>query len=151
MAKKLPSDAFAYYLSLGVGRSHEAVGAKYGVTKRTVTRRAAKECWAKRVEEAERKGQRKAEAKATESIAAMHERHIMMLRAVQTRALRAVQDHPLTSGIQGMRMVEMAIKMERLIRAEPNEQDRDEKAAELAGTVRGFLAEMDRSVPKPEG
>ena len=45
MSGKLPDDCFAYYVSLGAERSYHAVARHYGVTKRTVARRAAEEDW----------------------------------------------------------------------------------------------------------
>lgn len=151
MAKKLTDDAFDYYVRLGKERSYAEVAAKYGVTKKTVTRRAAGENWAERLKTVERRARAKADDRLGETIAEMHTRHLKMLKAVQSRALKAVQEFPLTNGQQGMRMVEMAIKMERVIRAEPNEQDQTVKAEELAAKIRGYLGCMDSSIPKEPG
>ena len=49
MTKKLPPDAFHYYVGLGVNRSYQAVAEKYGVSKRAVTSRAVQEDWQGRV------------------------------------------------------------------------------------------------------
>ena len=148
MAKKLADDAFEFYFALGSERSYEAVAAKYGVTKKTVSRRATEEGWVERLEEVKSQAKAKSNDRLSETIAEMHTRHLKMLKAVQGRALKAVQEHPLNTGIQGMRMIEMAIKMERLIRAEPNERDQSVRAEELAVKIRSFVVEMDGSIPK---
>ena len=45
MAGRLGPDAFDYDFALGAGRSYPAVGEKFRVTKKAVTRRAVRECW----------------------------------------------------------------------------------------------------------
>ncbi len=55
MSAKIPPDAFEYYLGLGPGRSYGAVAEEYGVTKRAVTKLAARENWQQRIHKIERK------------------------------------------------------------------------------------------------
>ena len=43
--RKIPQDAFSFYFGIGPGRSYQKVAAKYYVTKRGVTKLAAKEGW----------------------------------------------------------------------------------------------------------
>ena len=64
MSAKIPGDAFAHYVSLGPGRSYAAVAEKYDVTKRAVTKLAARENWQQRIHEIERKARRASEEKA---------------------------------------------------------------------------------------
>ena len=70
MAAKIPPDAFEYYLGLGPGRSYGAVAEKYDVTKRAVTKLAAREKWQERILEIERKARRASDDKAAESTVA---------------------------------------------------------------------------------
>ena len=51
--KKIPSDAFDYYFSLGPGRSYQQVADRYGVTKRAVTALAKRESWQARLADVE--------------------------------------------------------------------------------------------------
>ena len=45
MSGKILSDAFEYYVALGPGRSYRTVAERCGVTKRAVTKHAAREGW----------------------------------------------------------------------------------------------------------
>jgi|GEM_PF-2828193 len=148
MAKKLDDGAFEVYVSLGTERSYQAVADHYGVTKKTVVRHAKEGRWIERLQEIEAEAQKKVDERASETLAEMHSRHLRMLKVVQARALKAVQDYPLTNGVQGMRAIDAAIKLERLIRAEPNEQDQDRQAQDLAHKVRNFVGQLMASVPK---
>jgi len=49
MRRKLPPDAFSFYVSLGVNRSYQAVGKHYGASNTSVSKLAIKEGWQKRV------------------------------------------------------------------------------------------------------
>ncbi len=53
--KKIPTDAFDHYFSLGPGRSYQQVADQYGVTKRAVTALAKRESWQARLAEVEEK------------------------------------------------------------------------------------------------
>jgi uncharacterized DUF497 family protein len=145
---KLEGEAFDYYVSLGINRSQKAVAKHYGVSLRTVARRAVKENWSTRAAVIDAKAQIIGDEKRAETIGEMNSRHITVLRAIQSRALRAVQDYPLKSGLHGMRMAELTIRLERLIRADPNAEDMVEHAEEVARHVREYLGDLDESVPK---
>ena len=43
--RKIPQDAFFFYVGLGPGRSYQQVADHYGVTKRAVVNLAVKERW----------------------------------------------------------------------------------------------------------
>ena len=43
--RKIPQDAFTFYVSLGPGRSYQKVAEKYGVTKRAVVNVGTREKW----------------------------------------------------------------------------------------------------------
>ena len=45
MNRKLPSDSFEQYFSMGPGRSYRAVAERFNVSKKTVTALATKENW----------------------------------------------------------------------------------------------------------
>jgi len=117
--RRLPPDAFAFYLNLGVGRSYEAVSNQFGVSKRAVVKRGVREHWQEKVAEVEAKARAAAEQKAFENLAAMNERHLKSLRVVQGKALEALRAMPLDTAMNAMRSLDLAIRQERLIRGEP--------------------------------
>jgi len=51
--RKIPHDAFDFYFSLGPERSYQRVASRYEVTKRAVTKLAARERWQERLERVE--------------------------------------------------------------------------------------------------
>ena len=57
--RKIPLDAFAFYVSLGPGRSYQKVAEQYGVTKRAVVNVATRDRWQAQVEELERTATRR--------------------------------------------------------------------------------------------
>ena len=132
MTRKIPSDAFTCYASLGPARSYRAVAEKFGVTKRTVTRVATKERWCERIEKMEREARIKAEEKARESLEAMHERHLKALKVIQGKALEALRSMSISSAMHAVRALDLAIKQERTIRGEPT----DRTAVSVEETIR---------------
>ena len=122
MPRKLPSDAFSYYHSLGPDRSYEAVAEKYGVSKRTVTRLAKQETWQARVEEIERKAREAADRKAAETIEQTNQRHLRSVKVIQAKALEALRSKSLQHPMDAVRALQLAIKLERLILLEIGER-----------------------------
>jgi hypothetical protein len=122
MASRLSSDAFEFYVSLGTDRSYEAVARKYGVSKRAVTKFASKEGWQRRIEEIERKARASADQKAAESLEQMKLRHLHSLGLVQSKALEVLRNTSLSSAMDAVRALDLAIKQERLIQGEPSER-----------------------------
>ena len=71
MKRKIPSDAFEFYVSLGPSRSYQAVADHYDVTKRAVTQCATREGWAERLSKLEREAREKSDQKLGESMEEM--------------------------------------------------------------------------------
>ena len=122
MNRKIPQDAFEFYHSMGPGRSYQAVADQYGVTKRAVTDFAKREGWSQRLEAIEREAREQSDKKIAETLEEIRNRHLKTLRAMNARALSALQQFPLNSGMEAMRAAEMVIKLERLIVGEPSER-----------------------------
>lgn len=122
MNTRLPKDAFDYYVSLGDGRSYEAVASHCGVQKRTVTRAARRESWQERLEKIEEQARDKSDAKLGDALAEVRERHLKTLKVMNMRALEALKNYPLTSGMEAIRAAELSIKLERLIHGEPTDR-----------------------------
>jgi hypothetical protein len=62
--RKLPPEAYSYYLGLGPGRSYEAVARHYKSSKRAVTNLAAREGWQSKVAAADAQARARAAEKA---------------------------------------------------------------------------------------
>lgn len=122
MNRKLPDDAFGHYVSLGPDRSYSAVAEHYGVSKKTVTRLATSQHWQERLNDAEIKARENTQKKLVETLEDVNERHLKMLRAVQTRALETLRSMPLKSAIDAVRSLHDAIKTERVVIGEPGDR-----------------------------
>lgn len=122
MVRKLPTDAFDLYMSLGPGRSYQAVADHFGVSKRAVTNRAAKERWQQRASELEAKARQGAEQRLVETLEDMNTRHLRSLRVVQARAVEALRKYPIESAMDAVRALDVGIRQERVIRGEPTER-----------------------------
>ncbi len=140
---KLPSDAFDFYFALGVARSYRLVAKQFDVSKTTVAKRAKKEGWQARIEALMAKARDAQDEKALESIEAMNEQHLKILRLVRGKAIEALRAMPLSSGMEAVRALEMTIKQERLVRGEPSERT----ALSIEETIR---REFDRWVEVEE-
>jgi len=153
MNRKLPSNAFAYYLELGVGRSYDAVAKHFGVCERTVYNRAVKEGWQERLAQAERERRVKAEEKALESLEAMDERQLKVLRYIQGKAIKALQDMPIDTAMDAVKAYTMAVEKERLIRGEPGDHTQLTIAEVARGEMRRFLGPEpeEGAAPEPSG
>ncbi len=122
MSQRIPDDAFAYYVALGPGRSYRALADHFGVSKRGIVNVAAREKWRERLEAIEHSTQERVDQRLGEGLEEMQLRHLKLLRGIAGRAAKAIQEYPLTSGMEGMRAAEMVIKLERVIAGEATER-----------------------------
>jgi len=132
VAKKIPTDAFDFYLGLGPQRSYTAVAANYGVSKRAVTSLAGREQWQERLSTIERAAREKSDTKAVETLEEMNTKHLKALSFVLGKAIEALRSLPLDKAIDAVRAVEMVLKQERISRGEPGERT----ALDLAEVVK---------------
>jgi hypothetical protein len=128
MKRKIPPEAFPYYLGLGVGRSYEAVAQHFGVSKRAVVSIAEREDWQQRVTASERKVRERVDQKAVETLEAMNTRHMKTLQAVLGRALEALRSMPLNTSMDAVRAIEMVVRQERAIRGDGDRSFEDLEA-----------------------
>lgn len=130
---RIPAEAaFEYYAKLGPKRSYRAVADRFGVSKQSVTKLAQRNDWQGELEKVEKEAQDSAVQRARESLDAMNERHLQMLRVVQRKALEALQAMPLTTAMEAARALDMSIAKERLVRGEPS----DRTAVDVESTLR---------------
>ena len=120
--RKIPPEAFDYYASLGLDRSYQLVAERYGVSKRAVTDCASRENWTERLAKIERAVGERMDRRLEETLEQRRERHLTIIRAMQSRVVAALQKHPLKSAMEAMRAAEMAIKLERLVIGESNDR-----------------------------
>ena len=122
MNRKLPPDAFDFYVNLGPDRSYEKVAEEYGISKRGVTKAAHREDWAGRLAKIEAGARQATDKKLGETIEAMNQRHLKVMKAVLGKALETLKSLPLTNAMDAVRAIDMSLKQERLIRGEPSER-----------------------------
>ena len=124
MSKRKLDDeiAFAYYVGLGIERSHRAVARKFNVNRRAVGKASRRGNWMARLAKIEAEAQQQSDKKLTETRAEVRERHLKMIRAVASRGLMALQNHQLDDAMQGVKAIEAAIKLERIVMGEPSER-----------------------------
>ncbi len=122
MNRKLPPDAFDFYVNLGPDRSYEKVAEEYGISKRGVTKAAHREDWAGRLARIEAQARQATDKKLGESIEEMNERHLRVVKAVLGKGLETLKSLPLANAMDAVRAIDMALKQERVIRGEPSER-----------------------------
>lgn len=122
MRRKIPPDAFSFYVSLGVKRSYLAVAQHYGASKASVTKLATRENWQKRVREIEDRARQASDERAVESLEAINGRHLKSMRVVQAKALEALRTMTLADAMDAVRALDMAVRQERLILGEPTDR-----------------------------
>ena len=120
--KKLPDNAFAFYVGLGPGRSYASVANEYCVSRRTVCERGRKERWQERTEAMERDARDALEKRARETLEAMNERHLKAARLLQGKAIEAMASMPLKKQSDIIRALDLGWRQERLVRGEPSER-----------------------------
>jgi hypothetical protein len=144
MRNRIPhEEAFQYYLALGPSRSYEQVAEKYSVTLRGVTKCAATHKWGDRMRKLDREAQEKTDRAFAESKAETRERHLKMLKAIETRGLQALQKLEIDSAFAGVKAIEIALKMERTIMGEPSAHVGISIQESTRREVESFLARLD--------
>ena len=122
MKRRIPQEAFDYYLGLGVDRSYQLVADKFKVSKNAIVSLADKEHWQERLAKIEREAHQRSEQRAIETIEAMNARHLKTVQVIQGKGLEALKVMPLGSAIDAVRAIDLAMRQERLIRGEPSER-----------------------------
>ena len=120
--RKIPPEAFEFYVSLGPGRSYESVAAKFQVSKRSVTRHALREDWQRRLRLIEEKAREASDQKTQETLEAIRTRHLRGLRFIQAKAIETLKSASLEGGSDAARAYTAAVKEERVILGEPGDR-----------------------------
>ena len=151
MSQRIPEGAFDFYVGLGSGRSYETVAQNFGVSKRAITKLAARAEWPLRLEKIEREAREKSEKKLVETLEEMNERHLRIVKAVQGRALEALKAMPLSTGMEAVRALELSIRQERLIRGEPTDRNETSIAETVERESRRWLTVIKEEASEEEG
>jgi hypothetical protein len=137
--RRIPHDAFEFYFSLGPERSYEKVAARYGVTKRAVTKHAAHEDWQRRLEKVEAEARAKADQKKVEALDAAKELHMQALRLVLGKGIDALRNMRIDSAAGAIRAVGLAVREMRVELGEPS----DRTAVTVEDTIKRELRAVD--------
>jgi hypothetical protein len=121
--KKIPPDAYAFYLGLGPGRSYQAVAERYVVTKRAVAFCADRENWQKRIREEDSKLREKAEKQAAESNKTVRQGQLKVLRFIQGKAIEALKDMSITSAVDAAKVYTLALDKERQLLGDSGDEN----------------------------
>ncbi len=147
MSKRIPPDAFDFYFALGPERSYERVAEKYGVSKRSVTSRAKRDGWQRRILELEAKARETADKKIRESMEEHVERNLTALRFIKAKAIETLKRMPIESAMDAVRAYQSSLREERLILGEPT----DRTAVSVEDTIkREYERWMISSAPEHE-
>ena len=127
------------WLTRGRGRSDDENPQRHGNTGGAdpagpdgITKLASKEQWQRKVEELEARARERTEEKAVENVEQMNTRHLKAMKIVQAKALEALRSMPLTSAMDAVRALDLAVKQERVVRGEPG----DRTAISIEDTIR---------------
>jgi hypothetical protein len=122
MSKKIPSEAFEFYVALGPARSYQAVSEKYAVSKRSVTRHALRDGWQERLRAIEAKAREASDQKAQETLEAIRSRHLKGMRFIQAKAIETLKSASLESASDAVRAYTAAVREERVMLGEPSDR-----------------------------
>ena len=122
MVRKIDDEAaFAHYIAQGEKRSMYLTAKVFKVSRRAIGKCARRNDWYRRLGDIEREAREKSDRRLSETLADTRQRHLKMLRVVAAKGLQALQERNITSAMDGVRALEMAIKLERQILGEPGE------------------------------
>jgi hypothetical protein len=120
--RKLPKNAFDFYVELGVERSYQAVADRFGVTKVAVVNCAQRENWQERLRTLEAEAREKSDKKAVETLEAVRERQLKAARFLMAKALEAMAKLPPEQAIRAAPALSIAWKHELLLLGEPTDR-----------------------------
>ena len=130
--KKIATDAFDHYFSLGPGRSYQQVADRYGVTKRAVTALAKRESWQARLAEVEEKARIRLDEKKVDALEAAHEQRLKALRLVLGKGIEGLRGMSIDSPRDAVQAIGLAVREIRVELGEPS----DRTAVSIEDTIK---------------
>lgn len=122
MKRRIPENAFQVYEAMGSERSYEQLAARFGVTKRAIAKAAARERWQERLEAIQRQAHESFDQRLLDLRKQAFERHLKVMRYIQTKAIETLQALPLASAMDAVRAYCLAVDKERLLLGDPTER-----------------------------
>lgn len=116
---KVPEDAFEKYVSMGAGRSYQALADSVGCSKTAITNRATKDCWQERLLAIEEGARYRVEQELADSAAIMTVRHVTSARRLLDKALVGLEEIKVETVGDVVRLIDCAVRVERLSREAP--------------------------------
>lgn len=104
---------FVQFVAQGAGRRYGALAKETGVPTSELIRHASKFLWRERIALIHNEVNTRTHEDLVESLAEVNKRHISKLKLLQEKAMKFLEDHPLTKAQDAIKLVGMAIKMER--------------------------------------
>ncbi len=120
--RKIPQDALLYYIALGSSRSYDLVAKEFGVSKRAVVDHAVRERWQDRVAELERRARGNVNTGAADTVEAMNDRHLTLIKLMQSKAVEVLRNMPLAKAMDAIQTLNIAMRQEHLVFGEPSER-----------------------------
>jgi hypothetical protein len=121
VTKRIPDEAFTFYMGLGPDRSYQKVAERFGVSKRAVSKRAQADDWASRAEKIQAESRARQDAGIVDAFDEMNQRHLKVLKVIQGKALEALRTLPLERATDAVKALELVMKQERIARGDPDE------------------------------
>lgn len=140
MKRKISDDAFALYWAMGHERSYRALADQLGVSKRAIVDKASAEDWAGRLQAIEADVKERVDATLKDELEQSQMRYRKILRAVEARAAQVIAEQPLRSCLEGIKAIEAAVKLERLLAGEPAERNEHTIAEVTRQEIDRFLS-----------
>lgn len=122
MKRRIPENAFEIYQAMGEGRSYEALADRFEVSKRAVTKAAAREKWQERLSAIQARAREAADQVSVDVRKEAAERHLKVARFIQSRSIEALKAMPIESAMDAIRAYGIAVNMERLVLGEPTDR-----------------------------
>lgn len=111
-------EAFKFWVSLGDTRSLAKVAKEFHIRRRGIQKCSIRNQWSKRLAAIDAAARKRADELLIETRAEIQARHLRMLKAVATRGIQALQKQELETAMEGVKAIEAAIKLERVIHGE---------------------------------
>lgn len=150
MAKRIPTDAFDHYVSLGAERSYAAVATHFGVSRQALTRYAVQHKWAERLATIEREARARSDQRLVETIEELNSRHLRVLRVIEAKSLDALRALPLDSAMDAVRALDIVMRQTRLIHGEPTDRTSIEIEDKMKEEARRWMR-VERFEIEPDG
>jgi hypothetical protein len=122
MARKVPLDSFAIYVSMQGERSYQAIADRFGVSKRAVQKIADREKWGERLRQIEEDIKQRLDKRLGETLEEIRARHLKLARAIGARAAKGLQEYPVANFTEALKAAESSIKLERMLTGEATER-----------------------------